>query len=495
MTEFLQGRSSRIPRRALADQPKLKKVVELMKDVEIPTESLSDLASGWKKAKDKLLGAKFQKGFKQAAEQSIIGTVGVLGGAQGKLFAIGMEMGDIARTLLGKDEHFGKVVPSKGDWVAINNGVSHIKKQLKALHKSVTEGLKLPEVVEAKQISIGFAVEAGQEPNSVAVFNFQTKQMEQRLVRELLVLPADKQVRLDAHPQLSKLKSIILDDRSYNATLGKGVPVDPGSEVVYNGKLYTVVSCDGFSAEIEGGNTIMTVDVNQLSRGRVKHTQSNNYSKNTESWSTGKAPEFYSGQWVWLKPRASTHKMYRPYDYELGVLRLVNGAIADGYYALDSVRFQTHISTIKACPQSDQEWMNTHPDFRYFKEAATHGLGVRRLQLGRDHLSEVLGKRTAGEGKLPAKLKKVSKDPLQRILDAGERNRHERPETNRREVDAAKEIQKKFGISDQDAKRLVDKRAYPGIKHQETAESHGTGNKTMVFMGVLIAAVVFFVTR
>ena len=38
-------------------------------------------------------------------------------------------------------------------------------------------------------ISIGFVVEPGQETNSVVVFNFQTKQKEERLVRETLVLP------------------------------------------------------------------------------------------------------------------------------------------------------------------------------------------------------------------------------------------------------------------------------------------------------------------
>ena len=86
MTEFLQDRSlSRIPRRVLADQPKLRKVVALMKDVDIPTESLSDLANGWKVAKEKLLGDKFQKGFKQAAEQTIIGTIATLGGGAGKV--------------------------------------------------------------------------------------------------------------------------------------------------------------------------------------------------------------------------------------------------------------------------------------------------------------------------------------------------------------------------------------------------------------------------
>ena len=497
MTEFLQDRSlSRIPRRVLADQPKLRKVVALMKDVDIPTESLSDLANGWKVAKEKLLGDKFQKGFKQAAEQTIIGTIGVLGGGAGKVFAIGMELGDIARTLLGKDEHFGKVAPTRGEWVAINNGVSHIKKQVKGLYKSATEGSKLPEVAQGKIISIGFVVEPGQETNSVVVFNFQTKQKEERLVRETLVLPADKQARLDLHPVLMKLKNIVLEDDSYKATLGKGVPVDPGSEVVYNGKLYTVLSCDGFSASIQGGNSILTVDVNYLSRGRVKHTQSNNYSRNTESWTTGKAPDLYSGQWVWLKPRSSTHKKYRDAGYELGVLRLVNGAIADGYYALDGIRFRTHVTTIKACPQSDQEWMNTHPDFRFFKEAATKGVGVGRLKLGRDHLTEVIGRRTAGEGKLPKKLKTATKDPLVTILEAGERNRRERPETNRDEVDAAKEIQEKFKITNQNAKNIVDGRVRTGVHEMESNESRGgPGNASLAFVGVLIAAAVFFVTR
>ena len=496
MTEFLQDRSiSRIPRRALADQPKLRQVVALLKDVDIPTESLSDLANGWKVAKEKLLGDKFQKGFKQAAEQAVIGTIATLGGGMGKLFAIGMELGDVARTLFGKDEHFGKVTPTRGEWIAINNGVSHIKKQVKGLYKSATEGAKLPEVTQGKLISIGFVVEPGQETNSVVVFNFQTKHKEQRLVQETLVLPSAQQARLDLHPVLMKLKNIVLEDDSYKAVLGRGVPVDPGSEVVYSGKLYTVLSCDGFSARIQGGNTIMTVDVNKLTRGRVKHTQSNNYAQNTESWTTGKAPDLYSGQWVWLKPRSSTYKKYNDAGYELGVLRLINGAIADGYYALDGLRFQTHVKTIKPCPQSDQEWMNAHPEFRFFKEAATKGVGVGRLNLGREHLTEVIGRRTAGEGKLPKNLKKATTDPLLKILQAGERNVQGRPETNRGEVDAAKEIQQRFNISDQNAKNIVDHRLKPGTTVLKSQESQGPGNKSMAFVGVLIAAVVFFVTR
>jgi len=115
MTEFLQDRSlSRIPRRVLADQPKLRKVVALMKDVDIPTESLSDLANGWKVAKNKLLGDKFQKGFKQAAEQTIIGTIGVLGGGAGKVFAIGMELGDIAVRCSGRMSISGRWHPHEG---------------------------------------------------------------------------------------------------------------------------------------------------------------------------------------------------------------------------------------------------------------------------------------------------------------------------------------------------------------------------------------------
>ena len=102
----------------------------------------------------------------------------------------------------------------------------------------------------------------------------------------------------------------------------------------------------------------------------------------------------------------------------------------------------------------------------------------------------MLGKRTAGEGKLPAKLKK-SVGKLAQILEAGERNRQELPETNRGAYDAAKEIQHKFNLKPDDAKNIVDHRSYPDVGHLKThASENGNGNTSMVLVGVLVAAAI-----
>ena len=504
MTEFLQEQGIRIPRRALADQPRLSHVVDLMKEVDIPMESMSDLANSWKVVKQRVMGETFAKGFKQVAEQGAIGTVATLGGGAGKVFALGMEMGDILRTLTHKSSAFGKKNPTRGQWLAINNGVALIAKKAKELKKLLSDkaqekkGKKLPELRNAKTVSIGFMVEVGQDLNSVVVFNFRTKRKEQRLVSETLVLGPPQQERLDKNVILLQIKKIVLGEQvnSLRSQLDTGVNVDPGSEVVYKGKLYKVLDCDGFSAKIEGGNRILEVDVSLLSNGRVKHSNSNNYAKNTESWDQGRAPKLYNGMWVWLTPRASTIKRFGNARYELGVLRLLNAAIADGYYALDGMRFQTHVKTIRGCPQNDQEWMNSHSDFQYFKAAATKGVGVGRLKLGRDHLSLVLGIKKVGEGKLPPPLKftklPIHLEKLGKILETGERNVQSRPNTDKAEHDAAREIQLENNMSTPGAQHMVDQ-AKSKISYSDPIRSVGS-NAGMAFIGVGVAVAVWFLT-
>ena len=505
MTEFLQDRGSRIPRRVLADQPRLSNVVKLMKEVDIPMESMSDLSNSWKVVKDKVMGANFAKGFKQAGEQAAIGTVASLGGGAGKVFAIGMEVGDVLRTLLGKSSPFGKQTPQRGQWVAIHNGVKQIRHKAKDIKKLIQDtkkeqkGEKLPEVRQGKDVSIGFMVEAGQQPNSVVVFNFSSKHKEQLLISETLVLGPAAQARLDKNVVLMQIKKIVMGEHvdSLRSQLDTGVNVDPGSEVVFRGKLYKVLSCDGFSAKIEGGNRIFEVDVSMLSNGRVKHSNSNNYAKNTEGWDQARPPKLYSGEWVWLRPRAAIVKKFVNAQYELGVLRILNGAIADGYYAFDGMRFQTHVSTIKGCPQHDQEWMNSHSDFQYFKAAATKGVGVGRLKLGRDHLAAVLGVKKVGEGKLPPPLKfkklPIHLEKLGKILEAGERNVQERPSTNKTGHDAARELQLEHKLTTQGARHMVDEAATNLEASKHSAFDIGS-NTGMAFIGIGIAVVVGFLT-
>ena len=90
-----------------------------------------------------------------------------------------------------------------------------------------------------------------------------------------------------------------------NLELDTAVPVDPGSEVVYEGEAYKVVESDGFDATIKNAKKTLTVDVMKLSRGRVTHTNSHNYSGNTAgSFVASSKATIFKGQWVWLPPRA-----------------------------------------------------------------------------------------------------------------------------------------------------------------------------------------------
>ena len=98
---FYQGRRSfnKIPRRRLADQPKLKKVMELGKHLDSSFAQRFVDADAWKGLKDKLFGKDFQLGVKEVTEQAVIGVTSLVGGTGGKVFGLGMEIGNIARAL------------------------------------------------------------------------------------------------------------------------------------------------------------------------------------------------------------------------------------------------------------------------------------------------------------------------------------------------------------------------------------------------------------
>ena len=100
---------------------------------------------------------------------------------------------------------------------------------------------------------------------------------------------------------------------------------------------------------------------------------------------------------MWLKPRASVLLIYPRAKYELAILRIINGAIADGFYAMDGVRYQTVISQVRPCPKHDVEWMSLQKEFLRFKIAAVKGIDVARFKLGRDHVLAVLGVKTVGD--------------------------------------------------------------------------------------------------
>ena len=307
-----------------------------------------------------------------------------------------------------------------------------------------------------------------------------------------------------------KLKAIVMGTDVLPYKLQGGVPVDKGAEVVFQGEAFTVLDCDGFEAKITNRVRTLLVDVGKLSRGRVKHTNSWNYAPvgKSSGFTADSRAAHFAGQWVWLPPRASTLKIYAGSRYELGVLRLINAAIGDGYYAVDGTRFQTHLSQVKPCPKADQDWMDLCRPFLQFKIAAVKGVDVERYKLGRDYILEVLGVKTVGDvdpvrttsggtpgDKLP---EKRVMEKLGSILEVGGRNERtwpDRPEDKAHDeikhAAVQKELQDKLRIPNEDAHALVEAAG----THEPLPGAHkkNTSTSSYVFLIVVVLGAAYLV--
>ena len=498
-----------IPRRRLRNQPKLAEMVEVLKEVEVPTDRIG-ISKAWKDIKDKVLGKSFKVGMASVlGEQVTAAAVATFGGTYGKLFALGTEIGEILHLFKGKkkDEFDGGAVPQKGEWVAIHNGVERIGAKIKEIKGKVFGDTKLKAPVKVERaVSIGFCMGDGDIPGTKKIFNFETGRPEDRFPRELLVVDKAHQEKLDNNKIWSKIKNIVLGKDAHPAELDTAVPVDPGSEVVYKGEAYTVVGCDGFDARIKNKLRTITVSVSLLTRGRVVHTNSHNYSENVDGgFNAGSKSKLFRGQWVWLPPRAQTKKIYHRAGWELGVLRIINEATADGYYAMDGIRFATHISQVTPCPQHDQDWMDNHADFLKFKIAAVKGVSVSAYKLGRDHMLEVLGLKTVGHSTVihgdpikPPK-KNTALGRMTSILKTGKLNEQRWPNRSSDQatikkvrIEAAKEIQDALEVPQNTANKIVNAGG-AGPVH----ENGGNGNGSMILIAALVvgAAMLFYASN
>ena len=473
-------------------------------------------ADAWKGLKDKLFGKEFQLGVKEVTEQAVIGVTSLVGGTGGKVFGLGMEIGNIARALSGKDSKWGRVNPNRGDWVAISNGVETVKKKVKQALGAAGVSMFMDSTTKADQeisigntISIGFYMHEGTLPGTKTVFNFQVQGAEERHKNEIMVLDPERQKQLNGNTVLARLKSIVLGKDTIPLRNEDEIPVDPGSEVVYKGDVYKIVDCNGFTAQIKNKIKTLNVDVSQLHRGRVDHTNGWNNAKNTDGgFDADSKARFHKGQWVWLKPRHSTLRIYPKTQYELGILRIINGAIFDGFYAMDGVRFSTVISQVRPCPKHTTEWMNLQKQFLRFKIAAVKGIDVPRYKLGRDHVLQVLGVKTVGDsepiheetpkGAAEDHPEKNKLSKLAKILDVGTRNEQRYPkrkedkaQSQKDKIQVAKKIQDTLQVSQDTANKMVNDTSSP------EASQPGDGNsssQSYIFGVVILCAAIYFVS-
>ena len=113
-----------------------------------------------------------------------------------------------------------------------------------------------------------------------------------------------------------------------------------------------------------------------VTRGRVKHTNAWNYGAKTDSgFDSDSRSRLFAGQWAWIAPRALIQQQYIHSRKELVCLRVIKGDIVQGYYALDGVRFDTHLSQVHPVIQERQGFLDSEPSLKLFKSYAIKGSG------------------------------------------------------------------------------------------------------------------------
>ena len=200
---------SRIPRRMLQGDSRIKQLIELAKNTGIDIDNVKSLyaeGGGFKGLFRKIIGSKqFRTGI---AELTAYGAGIIAEGASGGTFGLLAGLGVEAASLFGKFSGTEVVRSFKpGEWVAVDNGEIHIKK---AIQRGMdwTQGamfggefpLKEDEELETERLtSIGFVVSDGANLGTTKVFNFETGVTEDHLRFQIVALAKERQIQLDAN--------------------------------------------------------------------------------------------------------------------------------------------------------------------------------------------------------------------------------------------------------------------------------------------------------
>ena len=466
---------------------------------------------GWSGLWKKITGAQqFQHGISTAvATGAGMIAEGASGGTLGAIGAFVMEAGDLV------NKHWGQPPDDvlQGDWVAIDNGTIRLKKKVKA---AISWGLgaifeDFPEEEELEMdterlVSFGFVIQITEASDMVKVFNFETGEQQDVRKNMLRKLPDLRQREIKDNANMMAIQHIIMDKDEVVHKLACEVPCDPGEEVIYRGNVYNIVTCDGTVARIEDDQGSFDVHMKELGRGRVDHLNSWNYRTTPgeeestiykesvkSGFNSSSRSHIYKGMWVWVNPRLKTTMVYPQCKKELGVIMVINGALAVGYYAVDGIRFDTHLSQVVGVHEDRQDWLNLHKEFFKFKTYATTGdYLVQTYSLGRDFnficlglakLSGVLTEEGKAYGVTPdagTTLGGVYGDPSGTIARGALR----KPELSRKQLtDAVENLATGANINRNKAYQAVMRGA------GAAAITVPGGNTTLVVAGVAVVAI------
>ena len=296
----------------------------------------------------------------------------------------------------------GKKPTQPGDWVAIDQGAHNIGRKIdeqvlggiRDLRRRLgaTPGLQA-------NVSIGFYIQDG-TGDTYQIYDFESRSVKEFPRDEILLLDSARQIALTNRKLFGTVRKEILlakSTRPEGSLLQGSVNVDPGSEVMFQGDAYNVVSSENNVVFISNKKESRHVRYKLLSAGRQRHTAGYRYGETntTPGFVKDNQPLFYANQWVWLVPprQSSVRDAKDRFDVirELGVVRLINGNTIDGYYAIDGVRFQRSEHEVQPASPSERGWLSLDKDFGRFKDTCATGEGTRRLRLGGDYLGICLG--------------------------------------------------------------------------------------------------------
>ena len=291
------------------DSPRIAQIKKLMGNIGIPIDNISALyaeGGGWKGLWNKMIGSEaFQLGLTEVVAYGVgEAAAGTTGGLIGALAGLATEAGTLFGKISGQ-----KVVPTfkPGDWVGIDDGSIRISRAVKA-GMAWTMGAIFEDFPEREEeeleterlVSFGFVVGESSSAGMVTVFNFETGEKEDKNKLMVVKLPREKQDLLNANSQMITIKEIIINDKPVQPKkLRCEIPCDPGEEVMFAGKAYHVVSCDGLIVRVTDGKKHYDLSMKNTTRGRVQHTNSWNYGAKTDSgFDSDARSRLFTGVWV-----------------------------------------------------------------------------------------------------------------------------------------------------------------------------------------------------
>ena len=364
----------------------------------------------------------------------------------------------------------------RGDWVIVDKGYMTLKKEDKKLMDDITTDLGAqygdsPDLNEMyllyrkRRLDTGFYVSQGEEVGMVKIFDVMTGEVDDFVNTDVRLLPVAIRAKLDLDDFVSKVRELYFTKKDYNYIKSQ-VSTDPGTEVIYDGFLFNIVSCDGPMAFLEDkvGRSLV-VPIALLKRSRQERIGASHiYENGKPIENTGfvtTANGIGSGDWIWFKRYRVPDADMRAYAQDqnfwwvLGIVHIINGDDIVCYLAPSGIRAVAKVGAgeVRLATLNDSEMYSSMKEFSQFKLAAIEGGDTRRL-----HVPKNFQHITMRENPEWREIPHIKVGSFDERAEGEEFSRIGTGETAK-QLDGITEAQDKFGVPLQDEfKQVVEAR-------------------------------------